>query len=180
MRLAGDRADVGWDRRTLPAQRSLLAWRCPSGLVEADLERSKQGTPSSPGEGFTYQLVYPIDYGIGGTSGQISVTNGGDLPVWPTIRVDGPCSDPKLTNETTGGVMSLSGFSLPAGQYATFDPQAREVFANGMRDASLLPWVAAGTVWWQLWPGVSTVRFAPSSWSTPARQVVTWRDAYTW
>ena len=180
MSLVGRVASAVMDPRAAPVDDIVCTWSCPSGLVESDLERSKQGTPSSPGQGFTYPIVYPVDYGIGGTSGQLSVTNSGDLPVWPTIRVDGPATDPKLTNETTGGVMALSGFTIPAGQYATFDPQTREIYANGLRDASLLPWLAAGTVWWQLWPGVSTVRFAPSEWSAPARQVIRFRDAYTW
>lgn len=48
-------------------------------------------------------------------------TAAGSWPALPIIRIDGPITDPIITNVQTGEVIKLTGLALTAGQYATID-----------------------------------------------------------
>jgi hypothetical protein len=50
-------------------------------------------------------------------SGSGTVTNSGNAPVFPTVRVHGNIQDPSILNSVLGRTVSLSGITISAGHY---------------------------------------------------------------
>jgi hypothetical protein len=55
------------------------------------------------------------------SAGSGSVTNSGNSPVYPVIRVYGNVTDPIITNTTLGKTVSFSGLTISAGSYIDID-----------------------------------------------------------
>lgn len=54
-------------------------------------------------------------------AGSGTVTNSGNTPVFPTIRVHGNVLNPVITNTTLGRTVSLTGYTISAGKYVDID-----------------------------------------------------------
>jgi hypothetical protein len=54
-------------------------------------------------------------------AGSGAVTNSGNAPVFPTIRVHGNVLNPVITNTTLGRTVSLIGYTISAGKYVDID-----------------------------------------------------------
>jgi len=90
--------------------------------------------PFNPGEvtigNFRIELVAedPVLYSqtettteITFTAGSGTVTNGGNSPVYPTVRIYGEVTNPGLVNTTLGLTLSFSGLTIAAGHYIEID-----------------------------------------------------------
>lgn len=111
------------------AAKFALQWRCPDPLrYDAAETTISTGLPSGGG-GLAYPLTYPLDYGAAGTTGNVTLVNGGtaDAPIRFAVRGGLP----------QGFEISAAGSRLrypvpvPAGQVIEIDTAAGTVLVEG-------------------------------------------------
>lgn len=129
------------------------------------------------GAGATFPWTFPLVFaGAAGATGAITVTNSGDYPSRPVLRIAGPVTGPVVENITTGQKLRLTGISLGAADYLDVDMDARTVVLNG--SASRRGTIASESEWWSLAPGDNLVRFGAAAYNAGALLTVTYRDAW--
>ncbi len=111
------------------------------------------------------------------TGSPVNLENQGNAEAWPTLRINGPGTNPTVTSH---GVSLALTTTLTAGQYIDIvtRPGARTVTKSDGSD--LYASVAFLTsTWWGLLPGLNSTSITWGSGNTAASTlVVTWRD--TW
>lgn len=126
-----------------------------------------------------YTTPYDDPYGEEiNVSGQVTVINAGKKGARPWFVIEGPITNPRLVNNTTGEEIRIT-YTLAAGQFLTVDthPARRSVLLGGTSSR----WGAvdnANTTWWELGSGANDVRLLSLSFSSGAELTVQWRD--TW
>ncbi|WP_326737041.1 phage distal tail protein [Streptomyces sp. NBC_01022] len=136
---------------------------------------------SNDSQGFTAPVVAPITTGVSNPDERPGwVRNDGDLAAWPTVRIDGPVTNPKLWVVETGRYLQLQ-IGLAAGEYIDIDtrPGTRWVLRNGTGNAA--PALTAGSRMdlFQIPPGKSEIRWTATDYTNTCRLTLSWRDAYT-
>lgn len=158
-----------------------LAWKAPTGRSQSTVTKEASATAGGAESGRAYDRtgdrVYPATAG----TGSVVLTVGGNIATDPVIRILGPCTDPRIANDTTGKTMELVGLALAAGEYLELDVAARTIRLNGEGSVSanryrFLDFAASS--WWDLVPGPNTIRFYPLTSSVPAQAAVSWSDAW--
>ncbi|GGP99399.1 phage tail domain-containing protein [Streptomyces mutabilis] len=108
------------------------------------------------------------------------VTNHGDVPTHPSLRVHGPVTNPRIWNTATRRVLEL-GLSLREGEWVEMETRPGTCWAlrngtvnvaNDLSPASRLDLFA-------LPPGRSEIAWSANDPSGTARLEVAWRSAYT-
>ncbi|WP_405908751.1 phage tail family protein [Streptomyces sp. NBC_00828] len=132
------------------------------------------------GSGFKAPLTAPITTGVADpTERRGWVTNTGDLPAWPSLKIKGPVVNPRIWITETGRVLDLS---LALGDTDTLQvdtrPGTRWVLRNGANAAYALS-AASRLDLFQIPPGTSEVRWTGADYTNSTRLAVSWRDAYT-
>ncbi|MFE4654138.1 phage distal tail protein [Streptomyces sp. NPDC056707] len=135
---------------------------------------------STDSQGFTAPLVAPITTGVSHPDQRPGwVLNSGDVAAWPTVRIDGPVTNPKVWVVETGRYLQLQ-ISLAAGEHIDIDtrPGTRWVLRNGGNAA---PALTAGSRMdlFQIPPGKSEIRWTATDYTNTCRLTLSWRDAYT-
>ena len=113
---------------------------------------------ATPGAGLTFPLTFPLDFGVapGTNPGSVVMPNAGTTSYLPTIRIDGPVTNPVVTLADTGDRVAFAG-SVASGQWLDIDCSRRRVLLNGLvsqriRVSSVGAWLAVpmggGTVTW--------------------------------
>lgn len=131
-------------------------------------------------EGFTAPVTAPITTGVANPAERPGwVTNAGDLPTWPSLKIKGPVVNPRIWITETGRVLDLS---LTIGENDTLQidtrPGTRWVLRNGANAAYALS-AASRLDLFQIPPGTSEVRWTGADYTNSTRLAVSWRDAYT-
>lgn len=86
--------------------------------------------PAEGGSGFTYPIVYPIDYGTPGSPGVGTAVNAGEAPSSPTLTITGPVTTPRVVNAATGDRLEFA-LTLGAGDTLTVDCNEGTVLLGG-------------------------------------------------
>jgi hypothetical protein len=148
-------------------------WKAPSGCWE-DTSPSEYMIPA--GTGFTGGMHVQATSGVrldpaaglhftpSSISADSLVTVGGDMrPPW-TAFLYGPCTGPRLHNDSTGEALIFTDdLVLGAGEYVALDSAARSANLLSDPDASRLTYLDwPSSTWFSLTPGVSLLRYAPS------------------
>ncbi|MFD5753819.1 hypothetical protein ACFWIZ_00740 [Streptomyces sp. NPDC127044] len=136
---------------------------------------------SDDSEGFTAPLVDPITTGVSNPSERPGwVTNAGDVAAWPSLRIDGPVTNPKVWVVETGRALELQT-SLAAGEWIDIDtrPGARWVLRNGSGNAAPALTAASRMDLFQIPPKTSEIRWTANDYTNTCRLTLSWRDAYT-
>ncbi|WP_328404004.1 phage tail family protein [Streptomyces sp. NBC_00390] len=131
--------------------------------------------------GFTAPLTAPITTGVANPATRPGwVTNSGDLPAYPTIRITGPVTDPRLWIVETGRSLELS-MTLGEGEFVDIDtrPGTRWVLRNGSGNAHSSLSTSSRLDLFQIPPGRSELRWTATDYTNTCRLAVSWRDAYT-
>ena len=136
---------------------------------------------SDDGQGFKAPVVAPITTGVSNPAERPGwVFNDGDLPAWPTLRIDGPVTNPKVWIVETGRYLQFQ-ITLAAGEYVDVDtrPGTRWVLRNGSGNAA--PAVTSGSRLdlFQIPPGKSEIRWTATDYTNTCRLSLSWRSAYT-
>ena len=127
--------------------------------------------------GWTLPMTFPI--ALAPYEAQAVVTNTGNVPVGVLIRLYGNATVPRLRNLTTGEVLEIGG-NIPSTTYAEIDTHFGRkavdiVDANGARTRLMYRLNLARADFWQIQPGVNTIRFEADVLSPEARATITWR-----
>lgn len=135
-----------------------------------------QLTQDSGGGGGTFPAAFPQTFAAA-TEDSAACTNRGSLPTPPVIRIYGSITDPKVQLVETGEFLDFPGQTIGPGDYLEVDIAAHTVKLNGT--ANRLDWLDFATAaWFELPPGLSTVRLFSSSSDATAHAEVRFRNAY--
>lgn len=138
------------------------------------VEHSGTSPLPTAGGGVSFPMTYPVSFGALSTGGTIVATNAGTFPTSPFFRIDGPVTDPRIENLTTGESLVLD-ISVGAGEFLTIDVEARTVLLGGK--ASRYSSLESSSTWWDLEPGRNEVTFRAAT-PTSASLSMTWRSAW--
>lgn len=110
-------------------------------------------TPGS-GLGRTYDRTYNLIYNTTtGSQAYVTLTNTGNITVYPEITITGGITNPRIVNQTTGDYILLD-ITTASTDVITIDPDLRLITLNGDPARNLL---AAGSTWFGLPPGATTI-----------------------
>lgn len=73
------------------------------------------------GAAFTVPTPVPTFIGTSIIDQTLVIDYEGDFKTFPTIEIYGPCSDPVLTNTTTGDKLDFTGITINGGEYYTIE-----------------------------------------------------------
>ena len=91
---------------------------------------SKSGIATkSTGGSFSIPFSIPFSF-VGGVDGSVAVTNSGDVSTFPTITLNGPLTNPRILNETTGRFIQINE-TINMGEYIIINTQNKTVLLNG-------------------------------------------------
>lgn len=125
--------------------------------------------------GATFKATFPIRF-TGSGGGGAAVTNSGEIPSPPILRIYGSCNAPSVKLVSTGQTLSFTG-TIATGDYLEVDCRLRTVKLNGGTNRlNLLD--AANSTWFELAPGSDTVRLSSGTFDANARCDVIYRSAY--
>lgn len=170
-------SDVGPDQRKIQLQ-----WTCPDGVWEAADEASEtiEVDITTDAGGISLPMTLPMSFAATSASGSHIVFNPGAVPSHMTVRLYGPCSGPRLLNQTTGEQIAFSpDLELAAGQYVEVHTCEQAAYAQGDVSVSRLNFFDfAVSSWWRLEPGENSLRYAPADADAGAEAVVIYRPAW--
>lgn len=110
-----------------------------------------------------YAFTYPIVFGASTYSVSNTITNDGDLPVYPvSIVVRGPVNSPKITNSTTGEYIQVSTNLVSSTNFLriNYDKDTLSVEADGV---SVQADVTAASTYFKIQPGGNIITLTGSS-----------------
>lgn len=123
--------------------------------------------------GYTYPVIYPVVYAAGELP--TTVTNNGDVLVYPIITLTNVMDDPIITNETTGEIFSLSPLVTSPGDEVVIDMRAHTVLLNG---GNIFDLVTTSSSWWGLVPGTNSLSLTSSGGGDNVTAMVSYRSGY--
>ena len=135
----------------------------PSPWLYDPTERIETLAVSGDG-GIEFAITFPITFDSTALDAYVYPDNQGDVPTWPTIRVNGPGSNIKVDNITTGQVFQLTaggGVTLDAGDYVDIDMEnatANWYDLSTTTTTSVLAKMSDASEFWALARGVNQVR----------------------
>ncbi|MCW2904932.1 MAG: hypothetical protein JWO67_7197 [Streptosporangiaceae bacterium] len=163
-------------------QRSVQAqWKAPDGIWEsADVTEVTVRADIVSTVGISFPASFPISFTATQASGASEVSNDGGVPAHFTARLYGPCTGPRLVNETTGEeIRFTSSLTLAPGEYVEVNTRDRSAFLLSMASQSRLNALDfAVTSWWRVEPGQQQVRYAPLGASDGAAAAIEYRAAW--
>lgn len=145
-------------------------------IYDADVQTASVGLTVASG-GLTFPLTFPATFGSQ-SGGFVYATNSGSFACPPYITITGPCTYPRIEQQTTGVTVQFDT-TLNAGDVLAVDAYAGTAILNGV--ASRLNALAPGSYITQLSvpPGTSTFGFYSSDASaTGASMTVAWANCW--
>ena len=162
-----DDVQVSW---TTPTE---LAWTV--GLVADDPRKLHQelsaatGLPSTTG-GLTIPYTVPFTINATTVSGQVSLTNPGNIAGPVRLRIDGPVAGPVITHVASGrSLVFSSSYTLGAGQWLDIDMDAHTVLENGQANRRMY---VISDDWSGFEPGANTWTFTAATFDIAAALTV--------
>ncbi|MFE0642806.1 hypothetical protein ACFW2Y_14505 [Streptomyces sp. NPDC058877] len=130
--------------------------------------------------GFRAPLVAPLTTGVAIPDERRGwVHNEGDLPAWPSLRITGPCTNPRIRHVESGRVIELS-VTLRSGEHIDIEtrPGTRWVLRNGTGNLAPALSPASRLDTFTIPPGRSELWWTARDHTNATRLAVTWRAAY--
>ncbi|WP_407286421.1 hypothetical protein [Streptomyces sp. BP-8] len=108
------------------------------------------------------------------------ITNRGNVASWPSIRVHGPVSNPRIWNTVTGRALELD-LSLRAGEWVEMEtrPRTRWALRNGVTNVANDLTPASRLDLFSIPRGRSEIGWSAEDPTGTCRLDVSWRSAYT-
>ena len=108
------------------------------------------------------------------------VISPGKIPSQWTALIYGPCTGPKLANDTAAATIEFTdGMSLDVGEYLLVDSQAQTALLNGDPGQDRTGLLNFSTLtWWQMQQGLNVIRYYPTTADAGANAQITFRGAY--
>jgi hypothetical protein len=174
------RAEQGSAPLTSPGhQKVQLGWRAPDGVMESLAEEmgTADAVPTDEG-GFAFDLAFDLIFPASSAVGSVTVFNRGSTAVRPLLRLYGPCTDPRVENQTTGERLVFTGLTIAAGDWLEIDCRDSTARLNGLASQSRLSRLDFNVSdFLRLLSGSNTLRYYPVAFSDGARLEVRYRSA---
>jgi len=122
--------------------------------------------------GFVLPVTFPIDFPAASTP--TTVTNNGNVAVYPIITLSGVMHNPVITNTTLEQLMGVSLTTAQTDQLVINFAQ-RTILLNG---SSVFGDMTAGSTWWQLQPGENAITLTTSSGGDTVTGTIQWQSGY--
>jgi hypothetical protein len=132
-------------------------------------------TPGLSSSGRTYPRTYNYSYGALGVADSLIINNAGNIPMYPIVRIYGPCSNPSIRNVTTQQSVDLT-VTLLAGQYIELDMDMHSALFQGT--SAQLASVDIDSSWWALIPGNNEIKLFTFGGDTTCYAEVDWRSSW--
>lgn len=126
------------------------------------------------GGGFLIPVSIPI-VSTAGTGGAVSVTNGGTVEAYPTLRFNGPLTNPRLTNTTTGETILLQ-MTIASGEQVVVDMKNHTIVQGGITNR--ISKKSMDSDFWALDTGVNYLQLTTSDSGDSGTVSIEFRDAY--
>lgn len=137
--------------------RAEVEWHCTDPRIYSATQQNLSVTQATSSGGLVLPALAPLAFAGTASGGQVVATNAGEFGAPWTAVISGPVTTPRIENVTTGQVLTFNG-SLASGETLTVSSLDRTVLLNGT--ASRYSWLSAGSSWFDLPAGDSTIRFA--------------------
>jgi len=111
-------------RRDLVSEQLLkagVALRCPDPLWYNPVQNIIPFALAAGGSAFTVPTPVPTPVGTSTLNQTVVLTYAGTYREFPLIVINGPITDPKITNTTTGRKIDLTGITIANAHYYTID-----------------------------------------------------------
>lgn len=145
-------------------------WKDP--LVVSRALRAYQG-------GLTLPYTLPFELAVTGDS--TILVNGGDAETPVKIDIQGPVTNPKITNNTTGKFI-LMNMSVAADEILHIDTTQRairaEIYRDGYAVRKVLGRRDSTSTFWQLEPGENEIQFIADAGGNDAAVAISWQNRY--
>ena len=145
-------------------------------FYEAAIPGSDTTSRTTAGSGFTPPFTPAFTLGAS-TDGTLRATNVGSADASWTARLEGPLTNPVITNLATRERLAFSangGLVLGAGEFVAIDAAARSVLLAGT--ASRRSQLSLDSRWWSLAPGDTDIELTADAGTGTLS--VTWRSAW--
>lgn len=146
-------------------------WRRFAGDGSGATRSVVTGLPSSSG-GLVFPASAPFLFDAVVVSGEVAVVNDGTAPAPVVVSFQGPVPNPSVQLRESGEVMTFA-LNVLAGQTLAVDFDRRTVRLNGVSRRGSL----RGR-WFELGPGLNTLKFDAAAFSPAATMTVSWSDAW--
>lgn len=160
-------------------QRTVRAYEGPF-IQQGDRIDTFQFTLLAP-DPLAYSTVEQTSANISANGAAVNVTNGGDAPTWPILRIYGASTNPILRNNTTGKRVEFDyngGLVVPDGTYIEIDTRRSQVILVSTGASQIGPLDPLVSEFFQLATGVNAIEFDVTSPGVNSKAVVIHRDAY--
>ncbi|GAA1111282.1 phage distal tail protein [Streptomyces javensis] len=130
--------------------------------------------------GFRAPLVAPLTTGVAIPDERRGwVTNDGDRPAWPSLRITGPCTNPRIRHVESGRVIELA-VSLTTGEHIDIEtrPGTRWVLKDGVSNLAPALSAASRLDTFTVPPGTTELWWTARNYTNATRLTATWRAAY--
>lgn len=126
------------------------------------------------GGGLTWPLAWtPLVWAPG--SLPTTITNTGNVAIYPKITLTNQMTNPIITNVTTGQFIKFNGLTTTAGDVLIIDMLNRTVTLNG---GAVLAYVDTTSSWWPLLPGANSIKLTTSNGTDTVTGTLSWRTGY--
>jgi hypothetical protein len=164
-----------------------VSWKAPAGVWEASsLATAVIGAFIASSTGFVFDVggavITSAGYVFPATSAPSpsQVVSEGNAPSQWTANLYGPCTGPRWANDSAGAALEFTGdLVLNAGDYIALDSQAQTANLNSDPGSSVLGFLNFATSnWWQIVPGLNTLRYYPGSASPGSQANLSYRPSW--
>lgn len=159
-------------------QKFVINWKCPDPYWR-DLNQVSRALRAYEGK---FTLPFTLPFSLGKQGDRTTLVNEGDVPAPVQIDLQGPVTNPKITNETTGEFIQVNG-SIAADEILHIDTTANrkriEVY-KGDFVRSVFGRLAyeSGASFWQLEIGANDVSYVADEGNNKAIVAVAWKSRY--
>lgn len=151
----------------------------PDGEFEDSVQQMASIFPLAASVGVSFPISFPLSFTVSASPNAVILTSGGNQPTPPLLRIYGACTDPAITNTTTGQQIKFSGLSVTAGSYLDVDVAGREVLMNGDPNLSFYSKLDfTQSTWWEIQPGQNLITVTTTSQDSSCELYVFWRDRW--
>lgn len=130
---------------------------------------------------FSITAADPIPMSSASVGEPVDLIVAGNVPSPVTITFYGPAENPKIENVTTGEYIKMNIDLADETEYLiiTTEPGNKGIlYFNGTSLGNGMQYLDLASTFWQLEPGVNSVKFTDDTSSTAARCQVVYRDKY--
>lgn len=110
-----------WEVKRWGAQKMALSLKCSDPNFYDPSQRIETFPISAGGSGWAIPWSVPWSIGGSGANATLVITYTGTFYAEPIVKIEGPITDPEITNEATGEVLSLAGHSIGVGEWIEID-----------------------------------------------------------